>query len=197
MRMCIGREESVPHEAPFAEECRAQVSCISGCIHDASQWGCLKQCESIIRKIRENSQRSGKNYRTKPSAKPRCCSAMEEVQEGLFKDFCFFLNILDTWKICPDSWLVLGQALGYPIWQWERQQGVPFSSGFKSRAGHLTQGHPTAKQGPPNQKRLILSHQSDGWGNLHKFCPWSQAGQRESVGQPWDTSLLKQDLNPH
>lgn len=71
---------------------------------------------------------------------------MEEVHDGLFKDFCFFPNILITFKIPPDSWVMLGGALGHPMWQQGRQQRVPFSTGFKTRAVHLTQGKARADE---------------------------------------------------
>lgn len=72
---------------------------------------------------------------------------MEEVQEGLFKDFCFFLNILDTWKICPDSWLVLGQAWDIPYGNGEDNEGSLSLQDLRAELGILPKATPQQSKG--------------------------------------------------
>lgn len=118
---------------------------------------------------------------------------MEEVQDCLFKDFCFTTNILDACKIPHDSWHMLRWALGHPMGQQEDNKGSLSLQGLRPKLDTLTK----AKQEPLNQRRLILwLTRGTAEKHLHNHHPWSQTRLWELIEQSWDMSLLIQGFNP-
>lgn len=132
------------------------------------------------------------NYSAKPSAKPRCCSAMKELQDSLFKGlFSSFpmswipekplLTPGFSWRSLGISHMTTGKPIRgtflYRVWD---QSWTPHPQQSK---GHWTRG---------NSSWLTREMASDS----HNHYPWAQAGQKELVGQPWGKFLLEQGIWP-
>lgn len=74
------------------------------------------------------------NYSAKPSAKPRCCSAMEELQDSLFKDF--FSSFTMSW--IPEKSLLIPGFSWRSLGTSHMATGKPTRGAFLYRAGHLS-----------------------------------------------------------
>lgn len=109
------------------------------------------------------------NYSAKPSAKPRCCSAMEELQDSLFKPFFSFSPM--SWIPEKSLLIFLGGALEHPNRQQGSQQGVPFSTDqswtpypWQSKATEPEETHPGSPERWLGITPIIIipGHRQDG-----------------------------------